>query len=158
MTVPLLLVRHAKAGNRKHWSIDDRLRPLSEAGWAQAHALVDVLAPFHPRRLLSSPYVRCVQTLEPLGEACHLKVEEVDALAEGRLSKAWQLVSKLAEAADGTVVLSTHGDIVPEMLRILAEEHGVRLGADVRWPKGSTWAVEHHKGRFTKAMYLRPPD
>ena len=162
MFVPLLLVRHAKAGNRKHWNGDDLLRPLSPAGWSQARALIDVLAKFHPTRLLSSPYVRCVQTLEPLGEACQLKVEVIDALAEGRSSKALQLVTDLInaddpDADDGSVVLCTHGDIVPEVLRNLAEEHGVELGMQVGWPKGSTWAFEHHKGQFSTAMYLPPP-
>src|SRR3954469_967625 len=74
--VPLLLVRHAKAGNRKSWDGVDRLRPLTDAGWAQGTALLDLLGESRPVRLLSSPYVRCVQTLEPLAEVCHKKVEE----------------------------------------------------------------------------------
>jgi len=64
--VPLLLVRHAKAGHRKDWDGDDRARPLSRAGITQARKLVPVLSPSAPTRLLSSPYTRCVQSLEPL--------------------------------------------------------------------------------------------
>jgi 8-oxo-(d)GTP phosphatase len=160
--VPILLVRHAKAGSRRQWDGDDRLRPLTDAGQAQARALVDVLAGYRPRRLLSSPYVRCVQTLEPLGRACHVAVEEVDALAEGRSAKSLQLIVGLVGLvglvdAGGTVAVCTHGDIVPEVLRHVAERDGVELGSDVQWAKGSTWVLEHHEGRFGKAIYRPPP-
>ena len=154
----LLLVRHSKAGSRKDWNGDDRLRPLSEAGWSQARGLVPLLSPQKPTRLLSSPYVRCVQTLEPLSQACHLPIEVVDELAEGRAGKAVKLAQRLATKDAGTIVLCTHGDIVPEILRHAEEEHAVHLGSTVRWPKGATWILESNGKAFTKAMYLRPPD
>jgi 8-oxo-(d)GTP phosphatase len=74
------LVRHAKAGDREAWEGDDDLRPLSKPGRRQAAGLVDLLRPAGIRRLVSSPAVRCVQTLEPLGEALGLAVELDDAL------------------------------------------------------------------------------
>jgi 8-oxo-dGTP diphosphatase len=40
--VSVLLVRHAKAGDREKWEAPDDLRPLTAKGEAQA--LVDVLA------------------------------------------------------------------------------------------------------------------
>ena len=65
--VPLLLVRHAHAHARKEWSGDDRLRPLSANGLRQAEGLIAVFGNFaRPSRVLSSPYLRCMQTVEPL--------------------------------------------------------------------------------------------
>jgi 8-oxo-dGTP diphosphatase len=153
--VPLLLVRHAKAGSRREWKGDDRERPLSKAGCVQAGGLVPVLAPFATTRLLSSPYVRCVQTLEPLADPTGLEVERADELGEGRAGKAIVLVRSLVDGP--TVALSTHGDIVPAVLEALAEEDGMELPKHPQWPKASTWVLHAHKGRFVKAEYLPPP-
>ncbi len=65
----VLLVRHAKAGDRDKWGPRDDLRPIRAAGEAQAEALVDQLAHFHVERVLSSPYLRCTQTVAPLAAA-----------------------------------------------------------------------------------------
>ena len=62
----LYLVRHAKAGGRQEWRGDDRLRPLSKEGRRQADSLARRLARLTTGDLLSSPYLRCVQTVEPL--------------------------------------------------------------------------------------------
>jgi len=81
--MPLLFLRHAQAGNRLKWEAPDRLRPLSEEGRLQAEALIALYAPLPVTRVLSSPYVRCVQTVEPLAVALGLDVEERSELAEG---------------------------------------------------------------------------
>jgi 8-oxo-dGTP diphosphatase len=62
----LLLVRHAWAGDRTEWKGDDRLRPLDERGLRQAQDLVAALERFTIDVILTSPYARCVQTVEPL--------------------------------------------------------------------------------------------
>jgi phosphohistidine phosphatase SixA len=80
----LLVIRHARAGKRSEWVGNDRLRPLDRRGTEQARALVDALAPFEITRVLSSPYDRCVQTVEPLAAARGLFVEVRDELGEDR--------------------------------------------------------------------------
>jgi 8-oxo-dGTP diphosphatase len=149
MTV--LLVRHDKAASRYRWEADDRLRPLTKKGREQAAALVDVLAPFVPERILSSPYTRCVQTVEPLAEKLGLTIEETEALAEGHTPSALHLLRSLS---DQRVVACSHGDVIPEVLWALADRDGIDLPADMRWPKGSTWRLEGVGGRFTSAEYL----
>jgi broad specificity phosphatase PhoE len=71
----IYFVRHAKAGDRRVWTGEDIDRPLSKTGWAQSHALATRLLKHDPSILLSSPYVRCVQTLEPLAELSGLEVK-----------------------------------------------------------------------------------
>ena len=106
MTVVLL--RHASAGHRANWDGDDRLRPLDSRGWEQAHALAAELHTLGVRRAISSPYVRCTQTLEPLG----LPIEIDDRIAEGATrAQTLELVHSLDDA-----VLCTHGDIVEHVL------------------------------------------
>jgi len=62
----MYLVRHAKAGSRSAWSGPDDLRPLTKTGRRQADALGDLLAERRVTRVVSSPSVRCRQTVEPL--------------------------------------------------------------------------------------------
>jgi broad specificity phosphatase PhoE len=71
----LLLIRHALAGDRHAWEGDDRVRPVDDRGRLQSDALVDTLAEFQIDRIVSSPYLRCVQTVEPLAEALGLEIE-----------------------------------------------------------------------------------
>jgi phosphohistidine phosphatase SixA len=152
--VPLLLVRHAKAGHRSRWDGDDRLRPLSRPGRHQAKRLADLLEPYRPKRLLSSPYLRCVETLGPLALATGLTVEEREELAEGAGSTAVSLVQSLVGE---TAVLCTHGDIVPFVLETLSTSESLPLRSAPRWSKGSTWVLEEEAGRFVGARYLPAP-
>ena len=78
-----VLVRHGVAGDRAKWDGEDRLRPLDRRGERQAAALPESLSGLPIRRILTSPAVRCVQTVEPLAAALGIEVEETPALAEG---------------------------------------------------------------------------
>jgi 8-oxo-dGTP diphosphatase len=80
----IVLVRHGWAGSSERWQGDDRRRPLDERGHAQALALPDLLAAYPAQRIVSSPYLRCVQTVEPLATLRGLAVEPADELGEDR--------------------------------------------------------------------------
>jgi 8-oxo-dGTP diphosphatase len=151
------LIRHAHAGNREDWTGDDARRPLSDKGWRQARALVDAI-PRDPalRRLLSSPAVRCVQTVEPLAEVHGLRVETADRLREGADPHATLelIVEELARG--GAVAGSTHGDVVPGVLDLLRSA-GVEIEGEPTWPKASTWTLEGDGGGVVRARYLPPP-
>jgi len=108
----VVLLRHASAGDRAEWTGDDRRRPLDKKGWKQARRLVDELRELGVRRVLSSPYDRCVQTVEPLAEELGVAIEIDDRLAEGAgRDAALELLGGLED-----VVACTHGDIVDEVL------------------------------------------
>jgi 8-oxo-dGTP diphosphatase len=150
------LVRHADAKSRANWSGPDELRPLSRKGESQAAGLADKLRNAPIKRILSSPAMRCIDTVEPLAAKHGVKVETTDALLEGAdPSAAYDLLRRVAKE-EGDTVLCTHGDLIPELLRA-ASKDGLALGDAPRWPKGSTWAIEGDGGRFTKARYLPPP-
>jgi phosphohistidine phosphatase SixA len=106
--VSVVLLRHGWAGTRGQWDGDDRLRPLDSRGWEQARALPGQLRALGIRRAVSSPYTRCVQTLEPLG----LPIEIDERLAEGASrDEARKLLTSLEDA-----VACTHGDVVETVL------------------------------------------
>jgi 8-oxo-dGTP diphosphatase len=100
---------------------DDHLRSLDARGRRQAAELVELLRPLEVRRVVSSPYLRCVETVEPLAAALGLRVEPDDRLAEG--AAGGPAVELLRE--DG-VVACTHGDVAEEVLG-----HGLKKGAAV---------------------------
>jgi 8-oxo-dGTP diphosphatase len=144
-------VRHAKAGSRGHWQGDDRVRPLSKKGIKQAEVLIDVFKPFKISAIYSSPFLRCVQTVEPLATDRGLEIVETPALEEGRgLGGAYDFIgdSKLDD-----VVLSTHGDLVWELVEDLVRRHVIRAG-EGGYDKGSTWVVEVEDGKPIRARYL----
>lgn len=151
----MLLVRHAHARPRKDWTGDDRLRPLSPRGERQAQGLVPVIEAFSPQRILSSPYRRCLTTVEPLSRRLGLPVEHQEALAEGDGLAALALVRTLA---DEKVALCTHGDIIPEVLVALADEDRLDLGPRPRQAKGSVWVLDADGGLFTRATYIAATD
>jgi len=159
--VTIYLVRHARAGDRSKWSKPDDLRPLSKAGRGQAAGLFDVVVgdaggtkrKARITNVLSSPYVRCVQTVLPLAERLGLEVEAVAALTEGaRFRDALPLVEKYATT---NAVLCMHGDVLPEILEHFARR-GLPLPHD-RVEKGSTWAVDFADGDVTAIRYFAPP-
>lgn len=151
--MPVLLVRHAQALPRSSWEDDDRERTLSGRGQRQAEGLVNLLVERKPLRVLSSPYVRCVDTVAPLAAVLGVEVEPVDELAEGAGSRAVGLLRGLATE---DVVLCSHGDVIPEMLESVARD-GVDLGRNPRCAKASVWVLRARDGRFSKASYLEPP-
>lgn len=108
------LVRHARAGHRESWAgEDDRLRPLDERGQRQAEGLVAQLAERDFSRILSSPYVRCMQSVEPLAEARAITVEAADELVEGAGEAA---ALELFRSLDEPAVACVHGDLAAALL------------------------------------------
>ena len=151
--VTIHLVRHAKAGSRRAWKGDDALRPLSKRGTTQARAVAKRLAGEHVTRIVSSPYVRCVETVAPLGARIEVEVERSDALAEGAtLADSLRLLEK---CADQHAVLCTHGDVLGNLLEHFAHQ-GVALGDD-RLEKASSWVLDVVDGEERAARDEPPP-
>ena len=140
-----MLVRHASAGRRERWSGDDRLRPLDERGQKQASGLVGALVPIGVNRVCSSPYARCVQTVEPLAAALRVEIEEREELAEGASRDA---VLGLLRALEGaTPALCTHGDIA-ELL----------LGSELALEKGAARILEMTGSAVVPGQYIPAPE
>ncbi len=80
-TVPVILLRHARAVAKSNWKRGDDRRPLDDAGRADAKALAELLACFGPRaRLITSPAARCVETLRPFAELSGAELREEPSL------------------------------------------------------------------------------
>lgn len=104
-------------------------------------------------RVLSSPFVRCVETVQPLGDALGIEVERTDALAEGHADEALALIDAVAGA---DAALCTHGDVIPEVLQAL-QARGVQIVDPWQWSKGSTWVLHAQDATLARATYVPPP-
>ena len=140
--LPLYLHRHASAGVRTDWSTGDELRALDDLGRRQADALVAQLEGAPLERVVSSPFVRCVQSVEPLAAARGLEVETREEIAEG--SRDGDVRALIDELAGTVALLSTHGDV----LQVLLGDQG---------EKGSTRIVDVESGSVRLLHELPPP-
>jgi 8-oxo-dGTP diphosphatase len=140
----ILLVRHATAGSRQRWKGDDQLRPLDKRGRRQARKLVSLLGDYPVGRVLSSPYLRCVETVQPLAAGLGVEIVVREELTEGAPVTA--TLELLREVAVETPVVCTHGDVI---LGLIGESRETK--------KGSTWLLEPDDDRFAPAVYLAPP-
>src|SRR6267154_2527110 len=148
------VVRHAKAGDRSDWSGDDRARPLTKSGQRQAEGLVDMLEGEPIDKILSSGYLRCMQTVEPLGARRTRSVEPVRGLEEGAGGES---VLRLIQKHRGRhLVLCTHGNVMEELLEGLIAQ-GLVERARANMEKGSTWVLDETGGKITGARYLAAP-
>ena len=133
-TWPLIVLRHGHARPRNLWAREEAERPLLEAGLEQAEQLVGLLGAYGPQKVVSSPWLRCLQTVQPfvahsgarlrtkpkLSEMGHRR----DRSATGRLVKKY-----LARAAP--VVLCTHRPVLGTVLGVLAGHATAGLSADI---------------------------
>lgn len=149
----IYLVRHAKAGERRIWADDDTLRPLSRQGWKQSRALAQRLAGKGVSTIHSSPYVRCVQTVEPLAELVGTEIRIDDRLAE---DSPFEPVLELLAEVDSSAVLCSHGDVIPATIEALVRR-GMEVQSTVDWRKATVWVLRRKGDRITKGKVWPPP-
>ena len=153
LAVTIFLARHAHAGKRSEWVGDDQLRPLSPRGLLQAANLLDVIDDTPIGMILSSPYVRCVQTVEPLSASLGIPITPHDAFAEGAsIDEAYALLLALDEV-DG--LACSHGDLIPPLLKQLVAD-GMDTDGPLIDQKGSIWVIETQRGKPFQGRYHPP--
>jgi 8-oxo-(d)GTP phosphatase len=156
-TVQILLVRHAHAGRKEKSREADELRPLNLRGLGQAENLVNVLLPAQPFRVISSPYLRCVQTMEPLVAQLGVDLERSPSLGPDASDQALKLIGELSLADCPTVfVLCTHGEVMADVLTQLAEDGNVKMTRHLPGLKGCVWVLDITDGELTGAKYVAP--
>jgi broad specificity phosphatase PhoE len=149
----IYLLRHAHAGNKRAWNGPDDQRPLSAAGRREAAGLLIQLRARPVGAILSSPALRCQQTVRPLAEHHRLPVGldgrlAVDATVE-------QAIGLLLSPDLGDAVLCTHGELIGQLL-VALRDGGAPIAPDAGWPKGSTWVLRPAGRRIADARYLPP--
>ena len=126
VTTPLVIVRHAKAMDRKDWSRKDAARPINSRGRRQARLLIPMLAAYGAERLVTSTSARCVSTLMPYAHHRELRVETYGQLSEEEGSHdrrgVGRLVSRIRNqtvADRRPTVICVHRPVLPHILEAL---------------------------------------
>lgn len=152
----IFVVRHASAGERVGWD-DDSLRPLDARGRVQAEGLVAVidaqLGGAHVSRVVSSPAVRCRDTVTPLAVAAGLAVEIDERLAEESPIDGFEAV---IDALDDGAVICSHGDMIPAYLARL-EFRGVEWLSPPDPRKAAVHVLERDGGTVVRVWSVAPP-
>lgn len=136
-TRTLVVLRHGKAAPRSD-RLADVDRPLTSVGADRATALVPVLDAYGIRRVISSPALRCAQTVEPYAHSISTFLEIDDRLSED--TSAAQVQRSIASLLDRKkpVVLSSHRPTLPWIFESIAIEP-----VDLAPGEG---VVVHHRG------------
>ncbi len=154
-TGTLRLLRHTTAGNRAKWAGQDQNRPLTKKGRREAEVIAESLRDAGIERILSSPYDRCVQSVEHLSKVTGARIEISDVLAEEPdLDATYALVDGLVGA---NAVICSHGDVIPALINRMMWA-GLSLSSRFYCSKGSIWEVEVDGGKFTTGHYVPPPE
>ena len=147
-TVPLVVLRHAKAVPRRDWDGDETKRPLTREGQEQAERLVPLLDAYGVRRAVSSSSRRCWTTLAPYADFAALSIEVTRALSEEKAApgKVQRRVDRLLDS-DEPAVVCTHRPVLPYLWEALEVRPTMLAAAAmlvVHHRRGSIVAVEHH--------------
>ena len=126
-TKPLIVLRHAKATARSEWRdgkrIDDGKRPLHDFGKQQAKALIKPLTAFGVKKVVTSPWKRCKDTVQPFAAKSKTALIERSQLSElgnaKRPSRTSNVIEDLIEVNKATVVCS-HRPSLPTILKTIA--------------------------------------
>ncbi|MEO6529619.1 MAG: NUDIX hydrolase [Specibacter sp.] len=122
-TWPLLIVRHAKAKPRSAWTRAEGERPLAATGRRQALYLQRLLMSWHPGKVYTSGWMRCIATISPYAQATKAKVRVVPWLTEAdhkrHPAKVASVVEKLLTRSSSAAVC-THRPVMPTVLATLA--------------------------------------
>jgi 8-oxo-dGTP diphosphatase len=150
----IYVLRHAKAGTRARWEGPDELRPLTRRGRKQAQRLVELFEGLDLQRILTSPFVRCVQSVEPLAWARGIPIEPTSALGEG--VPVASVVALLEMLDTRPTLLCGHAREIDIAIKH-AESRGASIDGHRGIAKGSVWVLEREERRLVSARYLPPP-
>jgi 8-oxo-dGTP pyrophosphatase MutT (NUDIX family)/phosphohistidine phosphatase SixA len=126
VTTPLILVRHAKAMDRKDWSKKDAARPLTARGRRQARMLAPMFGAYGIGALVSSTSTRCVSTLQPYADAAGLSISTYGQLSEEEGADNPRAVTKLIRKIRAAALrrgeptaICVHRPVLPHILEAL---------------------------------------
>ena len=132
------VVRHSLAVPKKQWDGKDDDRPLNRRGWVQSKVLTKWSRGLELDSVLSSPSLRCLDTVAGIAAAHDLPVisRKELAIGDGQVFKEF-VIARLADEAD--TLLCTHGETILPVL------HGLRpatiSGPKFGVAKGSVWTL-----------------
>ena len=116
----IVVARHAKSTPRADWKGAEPDRPLTDRGLAQAASLASLYRVWGPyASVISSPWKRCVQTVDPYLETVGASPDLVESLSEGGYEAdpigTEQLAGELA-SQHRSLLICSHRPVLPAVI------------------------------------------
>lgn len=131
-TFAIIALRHGKATPPNTWSGPDASRPLTARGVHQAAGDVPTIEAWRPKRIITSPAVRCVATVAPLAASTGIVPKHEPGISQDAYeagdAAVREVVGKRIRSRK-TAVLCSHGPVLPEILREVALATGTLPGS-----------------------------
>jgi 8-oxo-dGTP diphosphatase len=168
VTRPVVIIRHAQAENREGWTKADGLRPLTTQGRERARSAVPLLAAVGIRRVISSPWTRCRQTVRPFASRARLAVNTsrwlTEAAAKDHPARAIGLMRRILRGGP-PVVICSHRPVLPLLLGVIDERaarkvrHTLAVGPLATGEAAIAHTVRTRSGRIRVVALdrVRPP-
>ncbi|NUP48337.1 MAG: NUDIX domain-containing protein [Catenulispora sp.] len=144
-TVPVILLRHAEALARKRWDGAEPERPLTPRGHQDAEALVPALRAYGIGTLVTSPFARCVQTMQPTARSFGVDLGMERALADDTEPEAARAWLRQVLKAGRPIIACTHRPVLPDLLGESPLGQAVRAGRRALAP-GEAWVLHTRDG------------
>lgn len=146
-TRALAVVRHASAGDRRHWSGPDADRPLDPAGEDRATTIAALLSAYGVQRAGSADVLRCRATLSPFVRASGVPLDVLPATTAGAFEPdrddAAEAVLALLDGA-GAAAWCGQREVIPDLVAGLCRRLGATVDADdVAEPKKGAVLLLH---------------
>ena len=122
-TFAIIIARHGKALPPGAWDGPDASRPLMHRGRQQADQIASAIAAYGPDRIVTSDATRCVETVAPLSALTGVPAKPVHGLSQDAVGTPRSTVEKVIAKRlrrGRTVVLCSHGPVIPELIRAIA--------------------------------------
>jgi len=148
-----LLMRHADAGDRHAWAGPDGWRPLSDRGRTQALDVVDRLAGLPVLRVLSSPSLRCRQTVAPVAGELSLEIETCRLLRVDAEPVA--LARYLLRPDTRGALLCTHRETLLGLFGWYAAAGPRYIDGIVHMETAAAWVLHGGEDSLLRVRYLR---
>lgn len=150
----IYMVRHAHAGDKKKWRKPDDVRPVSTKGQEQIATIVNRLVRTPINNVVSSPALRCEQSVAPIAARLGIKAKSVAAL---RRDAGVDEVLGLIRKHRGTrTVMCSHGETIGPLIEHLSADDSVDVRGPMEWAKGSIWVLSTRRKRIVAARYIPP--
>ena len=104
--------------------------------------------------MISSPSLRCEQSVAPLAARLGLNVKTAGALR--RDTPPEKVIRLIRKNRGRRVVMCSHGETIGPLIERLAQDPKVDLRGPMEWPKGSLWVLTTRGKRIVEARYIPP--
>lgn len=154
---PLILLRHAKALDRKEWSGDDEDRPLTEDGRRQVQKLIKTMHVYGLTSIHTSDAIRCLDTAKPIADALGIELVVNSKLSEYEYHRDGKSAAKYIKGLfeqDQRVLVCGHNPILTKIIKKMARRLDM-YQEDFSLGKGDAFILHRSKGKIRDLDHLK---